>query len=329
MKIITKDSLLRTFVLLALTLHIGACGQRVANQGSRPDSVGIPQTAVENQLSVGFCWAYAAVGLMESNHKLTTDRDINLSEESIGFYRMATAMHQLTQTKKPMELVALLMGSIEGAFVSESDEGIDALTLLNQHGVVPESIWSFKFTEKTAATKMKSSLQAALLKQVLKKIGNGESPREITFDEVVEKVMVARGAYLTAPPREFDFEGSHYTSTAFVTDYLKFDTGMWRQLYVNEPADFDKIVGATKRSLARGISVAFAFPINFARLDKGNFSGKDVDLNKGENFFKEGAHAVLITDFVNRGSDEGAISETALIAEVERPANDLDYHLHR
>jgi aminopeptidase C len=58
----------------ASALMLNACGPQLdaRNAKSSVDSVEIPQTPVENQDRVGFCWAYAAIGLIESDLKLRT-----------------------------------------------------------------------------------------------------------------------------------------------------------------------------------------------------------------------------------------------------------------
>ena len=86
---------------------LSACGPTVENTNtqSKIDSVEIPQTPVENQNRIGFCWAYAAVGLIESDFKVRTGDTLQLSEEALGFYRMLEGLYFLTQNLSGQELI--------------------------------------------------------------------------------------------------------------------------------------------------------------------------------------------------------------------------------
>jgi hypothetical protein len=75
--------------------------------------------------------------------------------------------------------------------------------------------------------------------------------------------------------------------------------------------------------------VPLGFPVNFDLLKVDTFSGEGENLNRGENFFRDGGHAVLIDDFVNEGSKQGALPLDQVIAEFLKPASALDYFVFK
>jgi hypothetical protein len=113
------------------------------------------------------------------------------------------------------------------------------------------------------------------------------------------------------------------SSVSFLRDNLGFHTEDYAAMQIDSSESFEKMIQAMKRSLARGVGVPLAFPVNRDLLTKNRFSGQSA--TSTTDFAKSGAHAVLITDFVNAGKSPGAMSAEEIVAELKRPASDLDY----
>lgn len=317
--------LLKTTGLLSVFLLLGACGANENLQSrSALDSVDIPQTPVVDQQKIGFCWAYAGIGLVESDFKLRSGNEIALSEESLGFYRMAEGLHLLTQSLAGSELQsAIREGSLEGWLLKADESFPDTFALIKKYGVVPESVWSYKFTTEQKSESLTSAIKLAMLRLVKQ-----NNPRTIAVEDIINGALLAPGAWQSAPPKSFVVDGRPYTPVSYL-ESIGFNPDSFASVEASKPSDVEKIIAATKRALVRGVSVPLGYPVNFARLAGDTFSGKNVDLNNPKNFFKEGGHAVLISDFVNQGSVEGALPLSQLMVEFLRPTKDLNYFVFK
>lgn len=306
-----------------LALSAAACGKRQSSSGI--DSVSIAQTPVENQKKAGFCWAYATIGLVESDVKMRTQKELKLSEEAIAFYRMAEGLYQQTQTLSGAQLeTSIREGSLEGWYVKINSQNFpDGLGLVAKYGVVPESVWNRKFTITGEVKQLSSVVKAEMLKLI-----DSKNPKQITLEEIIQSALLAPGAWATEPPKSFTIEGKVYTPHSYLKE-IGFDPAAFRSVSANSHAEVDKVIAAAKRALVRGVSVPLGFPINLARLTSARFSGKGVDLNTRANFLNEGGHAVLITDFVNKNSKAGALPTSELILELKRPSADLSHFIFK
>lgn len=314
-----------TALFSATVLLSTSCGPGESNPlrkeaQSSVDSVEIPQTPVENQNRVGFCWAYAVIGLVESDYKFRTGEALQLSEEAMGFYRMVEGLYYLTQNLRGQELSDNIMQDTFQGWLLKSDEIPDSFDLLKTYGVVPESVWKVKFESEESIDGLVKVIRRAMNRLVFNTI----DPRTITRAQIIEKVLLAPGAWQSAPPQEFSLKGIKYTPQSYL-DSLEFDPMAFESVVTNRPEDVEKVIRATKRALVRGISVPLGFPVNFDRLKADTFTGKGVDLKNGENFFRDGGHAVLIDDWVNKGSVPGALPLQQIVQEFLRPTLDLDY----
>lgn len=324
-----RVSLLGSLLMSVLLLGCGSQGHSKLNQqqySSSIDSVNIEQSPVEDQMKIGFCWAYATVALVESQYKMRSHKDINLSEEALGFYRMAEGLHLLANESPQASLIQNLQAEdLEGWIIKNDTPMPDAMTLVEKYGLVPESVWTFKFTSRTQTDRIKLAIKKAFL-QLVRSQPAGKVP---TIAEVISHVMTAPGAFPSAPPTSFVFQGQSYSSTAFATQALDFHSSDYEVVIANGFADYDKIVAATKRALVRGLSVPLGYPVNFSRLQNGVFSGQSVDVSNPKNFMREGGHAVLITDFVNKGGKPGALTQSQLEAEIKKTSSELDYFVFK
>lgn len=321
--------------LPALLFCATACGPVVSREAhnagtgslSTSSSVDLPVTPVDDQGKIGFCWAYGTLGLVESVFKSKNGVDVNLSEEALGFYRLAYHLHKLiVDAPDGGELLTNLSRGLNEGFYTRLPESqrlageLDALDLIQKHGVVPESAWSQKFPDAVA----RDGLMAALRTNALRLLAH--KPRtQVTLEDVMNSVMVGSGAFESRPPTSFAWQGQTVEATAFLTDVLGFHSDAFVAVEARSEAELEMLVSVTKRSLARGFAVPIGYPINVSRLSGITFGADGADLNNGVDFAKDGGHLVLATDFVNEGGTEGKVPPEVLAAEVAKPASALSY----
>lgn len=299
-----------------------ACGQGVPQ--SSVETVELPQTEIEDQMKVGFCWAYAGTGLVESETKRNLGLELNLSEEALGFYRMAEGLYYWTQNVRGQDLLSVIAQDSMQGWLLSSNEVPDTFKLIEKYGVVPESVWNVKFTQNDTTDKLVKAVRRAMNKKVF----NTTNPKTITVEEIISDVLLAPGAWPSEPPRTFVFNNKTYSPQSLLAE-LKFTPSMFKPVTVETPADLGKLIAASKRALVRGITVPLGFPVNFDRLKADRFTGAGVNLNTPENFFRDGGHAVLIDDFINRGGREGAIPLAEALTEFLKPTSELDYFIFK
>ena len=315
----TYSSLRLLFLLGALSTTISGCGAK--SQSSRPDSVDIDQTAIRNQYRVGICWSYATVGLLESKYKMTTGKSVDLSEEALAFHRMAEELLHNAQAYQGgrMTMAQVLnplqtRSGLQGWYVhtgSQTTRG--GMELIDVYGVVPESAWSFKFTSDDDIIRLKQSIlpsYQALLQQ----------NTAITIQDI-ERTLVSPGGFPSIPPTSFSLDGQTITATSLARDVLKFRSTDYDDVAARSAGDAATVVAATKRALLRGYSVPLAYPADPTFIVNGVYRTTPdsplPDRNTG--------HAVLITDFVNQGGHEGAMSPDELKAEFAKGYDSLAF----
>ena len=336
-----------TGVLCGALVLATACGvSQPMAEVSVPSSVEIPQSQIESQLKVGMCWSYATIALVESDFKMRTGRELNLSEEALGFYRILEELYYIAKTNTDLEdtLTALQTKSFEGwilkktaamnAAMRGADEGAsralplpDAFELLSKYGVVPEDQWSFKFETREETKRVIDAIKVAFA-QFLKATPPAqilEWGKEKVLEILITHVMTAPGAFPARPPESIVDGGRRVKPNSFLKQGLGFQPLSFGYVDAQKPEDLPPFIAAIKRALVRGVSVPLGYPVNFDRLHGDRFSGAGVDTSRPENFFREGGHAVLIKDFVNVGGVEGGIPLPQLAREFARSPLDLDY----
>lgn len=317
--------------LLMILTSLTSCGKKP--QASGIDAVNILQTPIENQFSIGFCWSYATIGLIESNHKVKTGESINLSEEALGYLRMRNELKDIAnQYRKGSISLQTAMEqtrgrSIEGWYVrsGDQDKSRDAMELIDDFGLVPESEWSVKFDSPQSVKTLKNALQApfqALL--------TSDSP--IT-SEALDTVMTAEGAFTSTPPSSVTINGKTMTSREYARDIIGFKSSDYIAIRARNATDSLRLIQLAKKTLAAGYSVPLSFGVSYDNLKDGlflapNYEARDLDNNPDlvdSIIGIDGGHAVLITDFVNINGVEGEIPPEELRAEVKKSAEELAY----
>jgi hypothetical protein len=323
--------LLSTAALAVLLLF--ACLKKHQPAFSKTDSVDIAQTPIKNQFAMGFCWSYATIALIESNHKVRTGSEIDLSEEALGYVRMRLELSDVARKYRagamPMDEISKWLDgkSLEGWFVRSPDSSPtqDAMELIDAYGLVPEQAWATKFHTRDEILVLKRAISDAFKDFIVSSapISNAN----------LDAVMTADGAFHATPPKAFMFDGKKYTPQAFAREYLKFRSQDYVVLLAKSAADSRTLITATKKAMAAGFSIPVSFGVSMANLKSGFFSAKDFEIKVldtnpellSEILSVNGGHAVVATDFVNKDGREGALPQDELQREVAKPAEDLAY----
>lgn len=317
----------------ATLLASTACLRKPDVPFSKTDSVDIPQTSIKNQYAAGFCWSYATIALIESNHLIRTGSEIDISEEALGYVRMRHELSSVARKYRagsmPMEEITQWLDgrSLEGWFVRSPDSSptLDSMELIDRYGLVPEKSWSIKFHSRGELNSLKKSISKSFMNFITSSID--------ISDETLDTVMTVDGAFHSPPPQFFLHEGEQYTPQSFAKNYLVFQSKDYVLLSAKNAADSRSIIMAVKKAMAAGYSIPLSFGVSMKNLKSGFFSARDVtieDLDGNRDTISDlvsisGGHAVIATDFVNIGGQEGAIPDEDLRREVAKPAEQLAY----
>lgn len=292
--------------------------------GADLDSVDIPQTGIRDQGQIGFCWSYGTIALVESMVKLKSGKSIDLSEEALGFYRILHGLESMAATAVSPDDPVFNDAAKPHAGNTFLDEqwSHSAMALLDRYGVVPESVWNVKFSTEAQVRLMKSGLRAALKNRVARMRRNGGDLSDtVSFDELMA-IMTTKGAFKSAPPKSFVVDGRRYSAREYLKS-LDFDPSAFDVVETKKPSDLGKLIAATKRALVRGVAVPFIYPVEFDRLKFDRFTAPEG--TRADRFSIFDTHIVLITDFVNRGGQPGAVAADELERELAKSPDELDY----
>lgn len=318
-------------IVAAITLS--GCGQ--LGPKSRLDTVEIPQTVVKAQNKVGFCWSYATMAFIESLMLKKTGQALDLSEEALGFYRMSEELLALSYNHDASELASAdavankVFEGLEGwdlMFNPEYNPGIKgrgSLQLVKDFGVVPESVWSYKFTRSEQREEFFKNLFAGF-SALMQANGRGHVTRDMIFD-----LLASPTAFGSRPPTEYDWtfpdgQRRKVTAVEFATEIIGFTPDDYTYMIPDSTINFDKMILAIKKTLARGVDVPLSYTIYDQSENRwdASYSTRNMDLN---NLRPVGGHAVLITDFVNKGGRPGLVSQATLATEVAKSSSELDF----
>lgn len=349
--------ILSGFSLLAVgMLALSACKTRQTR--SALESVEIPQTPVKNKMKIGFCWAYATTDFLESEYKKSVGGTLNLSEEALGFYRIAEHLMEILATKTDPAEISEYIGCqrFQGLHILKlhDSQRSGGLELAESYGVLPEEVYSVKFESEDQRSDTFWGIRERM------KILMAEKPlSKITREDIETRVIVRpegsptrASSFTTVPPASFLWQGKTWTPKEFYNKHLNIKPTDFVKFEFKSEADYPKLVQLVKKTLAAGTSVPFGFGVDRNHLFQEDgatvFSGKRTVAGpnpsddpyapaadalkaagcppKKMREYAQGKHAVIITDFVNKGGREGAFeSQQKLDAEVAKSADELAY----
>jgi hypothetical protein len=299
-------TLLATLGISAL-LFMSACKGDKQSSESGTSAVDTANTAVKNQGAIGYCWSYAAVAMIESDFKKRTGREVDLSEEAIGFFHFAeqlkaTMDYNLSNDKEEFILT-------EGAFINGTSKKMgskDAFSLIERWGLIPESQWNVKFEDEIDKKLAISSIQEGFLELQEKIRGKQTS---VQMNQIFE--VLTKEAFPSIPPVDgFNNGSGQMNAVQYARNVIGFRPNAYQDVYIDQAnAQFlESTLERVKKSLADGnvVGITISMP---ADSEWGNRIRGTRFAGFGQPFALEGAHAMTITDFKNSDSVFGPVPD--------------------
>lgn len=292
---------------------LGAC--RPKDSSSDPNAVWTSNTSIKQQGVVGFCWAYAAVAMIESRYLAQTGKEIDLSEEAVGYFHLAEKLQSLMDTKlKEGKIDSVLYvdpatkkehtiahGSLEGSVINQGWTGSKgAFALIERWGLIPESQWTVKFEDSLDIEISRESLDEEFVE--LRKRIDGKQ-RVVQMNQIFE--VLNSGTFSKTPPVDaFDNGSGRMNAVQYAKNVIRFNPKDYYDVFINSSnkGTLPQAIEDVKRSLARGQVVGLAVSMPAAdqqRLVSNQFVGF------GRPFEIRGGHSMVITDFRNAGGTFG------------------------
>jgi hypothetical protein len=302
--------------LTACLVAASGCNQK--NDQATTESTGsINSTEVKNQLSSNFCMFYSTLGMLESMYKKKTGKTIVLSPEALAFWRLRKRLHSMVLRAQKENATQARLEEIfkytweEGAVFSE------VIEMLDLYGVVPETIWKLKINTQSDADLLKAGIKTRLV-SAWKKYKGDVSPNIIAEEVMLGDIFVTKPLEPTSP---FTFQEKSYTSVDLLKDSIGFSPKEFKGTLILPGVNLSEVMGELKRFIATGIDVPFGIALDnkHIRRDKGVFE------KSGEGFNADGFHAMLFSDFVNKGGSLAALPKSELESEASKPYSELDY----
>lgn len=291
-----------------------------SNAGSTPNTVAVPSTEVKDQGGVGLCWAYAATAFIESQHLAATGQQLDLSEEYLGALKLARAFVNVTkriaampETERAAAHEAMLAelrkegatGPWQWNWIEDPEGGDeDVVDLLREFGVVPETAFSTKFpySEETGEADDKA-INARFLDMTTRMADLWtDASRPLSMEQIIHGAVEGSKAFPGALPETVEHAGRQLTPQEYLKE-VGFRLEDYSVVYAGKMSDYDPLVAAMRKSLARGVPVIANFSSDFSRRNGSEFGG-----SVWQNFNPNFGHYVLATDFVNRGGTPGAMA---------------------
>jgi hypothetical protein len=321
-----------------ISVFSSACGRMISPK-NQAKSVEIPLTSIKNQENSGFCVSYAVSGFLESEYKIKTGKEIDLSDEYLGFYVMLEQMiYEMEQTQKlPLPEQALRYEKLkkeladdknysrfQGSYViGPGDQNSFSLfTILKKYGVVPQKSFTRKFSDERMAKAAGFEIHKKFLE-----LWN-EPSKIVSREQLVGSVLTGGLGFLKPPPRLIHIDGQTLTPQQYFAS-LNVNIDDFAGIDAQSSADFDWMMQATKETLARGHSVPLAASVDFYNWQNETRDGGIwLDRFAGpswQNLSTSFGHQVLVVDFVNRGGRPGSMNPEQLNFELQKHPRLLDY----
>lgn len=309
------NSILRIILAASSFFASTACRQGTQTTESDASAVNIPNTSVKSQGVIGYCWAYAAVAMIESDFKKRTGRDIDLSEEAVGFFHFAEQLKakmddNLRKNKKDFSL-------IEGGFINGTSNALgskDAFALIERWGLIPESQWTEKFETQIDKDFAIESIKENFL-ALQEKIRGKQTA--VQMNQIFE--VLTDGAFTRIPPVDgFNNGSGQMNAVQYARNVVGFRPNAYQDVWISANYAFsslDSTLQRVKKTLGDGNVVGLSISMPADSVWNQRIQGtRFVGLNQP--FKLEGGHAMVITDFKNPGGVFGPMPNVG--AEVTK-----------
>jgi hypothetical protein len=289
-----NTGLLKTAVTVVISFQISC-----KSTSSDLKTVDIVQSEVKNKKKIGFCWAYATTDFLESEYLKNGTKQLNLSEEYLGFYRIAEHIRTILNTKKTPEKILKYVSCqrFQGLHIMKSTDTQrrGGFELSEKYGAVPEDVYTVKFEDEG-----QRSATFLGIKRRLETLLKRKAPKEVTDAEIQEYVIsgisVVNGVssadqefpsqFTRIPPSSFSYEGKEWTPQTFYKNYVNADLTGYSKFEFTKEDEFAVLISLIKKTLASGVSVPLGFGVDRNHLFReGNetvFSGKRKVTESGD-----------------------------------------------
>lgn len=307
-------------------------------------------TSVKSQGDAGICWAYALSGYVEALYLFRTGKQVDISEEALAWHHfgnvIASAIEK-AQTSEELEqklsqkldkgcaLGKFPDAPLVNALLKYEPEHPSVLELAEEHGLVPESAYRFKFQGTpmhqspvwflglNPALSQAESAKSAIRNRailLLKKLGLEElqkrlkSNRRGLFTDILSPntslYSETQGwlGFISAPPTTFTVETENgnldVTPQSYLREHLGISLGSSRFIVIAHPHSLDPFLNLIKAYLTVGMPVLFSYKTNSVLRVGADYKGpqslsKPIEQGLIDEGWK-GGHAVLLTDYINR-----------------------------
>lgn len=251
-------------------------GDKVAAGYVFEDEIVLPATSVKDQYRSNTCWSFSGLSFLESEM-------LRLGKPVVDLSEMFIVRHTYVEkAERYIRLHGEFNFSAGGAFH-------DVKNVINQFGIVPESVYSGL---ENGQTKHVHNEMDDVLKQQVK---DAAENRCVKLHEVCDQTVgTTLTKYLGEIPESFEYDGKKYTPQSFATEYIglnmddyieitsythhpfysKFilevpDNWSWDEVYNVPVNEMEEIIDY---SLENGFTVAWAADVSekgFATSNKG------------------------------------------------------------
>lgn len=300
---VTFNSL--AFIVAGLLLST-ACMNGGKQGQSDTSTVDTANTSIKSQGVIGYCWSYAAVAMIESDFKKRTGRDVDLSEEALGFFHFAEQLKAAMDDNLKFNKTDFTL--TQGGFINGTRKELgskDAFALVERWGLIPESQWSVKFEDRIDTAIALDSIKENFLELQAKIQGKQTS---VQLNQIFE--ILTDGAFPSLPPVDgFDNGSGQMNAVQYARNVIGFRPGAFEDVWIdarNAKTELEGTLQRVKKTLADGnvVGISISMPSNSdwrQRIQGSRFLGF------GREFALDGAHAMVITDFKNAGGAYGPV----------------------
>lgn len=296
---------LASISFITISASFSGCGFQASTTTADPSTVHIPNSPVKNQNSLGICWSYAALGLVEAV-ELQHGKTVDLSEEYLGYHWVLRQLDEAVNSQEPMNYLS---------FLNEGYRSWDGLKLAEEVGLVPESVFSSKYTDSQVefTTSLKTFFSPRFQDaNTLASYKTNPERLAADFDRFL-------GKRLPRPTDTITVDGRSFTPVSYLKNGLNFRLNDFEEVVVKSthPEQLEPAMHSFKMSLMQG------FPVPLGVLTfNGVSSGPVWDTSTCEGDCpKSFGHAMLGVDFITQGGRGGAMTEAEVRSVFHNPVS--------